>query len=61
MLKLALAFLVIALAAGAVGYTGLAPAVAGIIEMIFWGALALCVLSLVASLFTGRRKRRLYY
>ncbi len=60
MLKLALAFFIIALAAGAVGYIGLAPSVIGIIEMVFWGSLALCVLSLVASLFTRRKKRRLY-
>jgi uncharacterized membrane protein YtjA (UPF0391 family) len=61
MLKLALLFFVVALAAGAVGFTGLAPSVADIVELIFWGALALCVLSLLASLFRRGKKRRLYY
>jgi uncharacterized membrane protein YtjA (UPF0391 family) len=60
-LKLALLFFIIALAAGAAGYAGLAASAAGIIELVFWGALALCVLSLLASLFTRGKKRKLYY
>lgn len=60
MLKLALVFFLIALAAGAVGYTGLAPAQINLVEMMFWGALGLCVLSLIASLFKRDKKRRLY-
>lgn len=61
MLKLALLFFVIALGAGAVGYTGLAASAISIVELVFWGALAFCVLSLLASLFTRGKKRRLYY
>lgn len=61
MLKLALLFFVITMAAGAAGFMGLAASAAGIVELVFWGALALCVLSLLASLFTRGKKRRLYY
>jgi uncharacterized membrane protein YtjA (UPF0391 family) len=61
MLKLALLFFIIALAAGSVGYTGLAASSIRIVEIVFWGALALCVLSLVVSLFRRDKKRRLYY
>ena len=60
MLKLALFFFLVALAAGTVGYTGLADSQVSLVEMIFWGALGLCVLSLIASLFRRDKKRRLY-
>lgn len=61
MLWLALLFFIIALAAGLVGYTGLAASWIGYVEIAFWGALAMCVLCLVASLFKRNNKRRLYY
>jgi uncharacterized membrane protein YtjA (UPF0391 family) len=61
MLWLALVFFIIALAAGVVGYTGLADSWIRSVEIAFWGALGMCVLCLVVSLFKRNKKRRLYY
>ncbi len=54
MLGWALTFLVIALIAGALGFTGVYVAAAGIAKLLFLIFLVLFVISLVMHLFRGR-------
>ena len=51
MLRLALGFLVVAIIAGVLGFTGIAVATAGIAKIVFYAFLVLFVLSLVGHLF----------
>lgn len=55
MLGWALTFLVIALIAGVLGFGGIAAVSAEIAKVIFFVAIALFVIMLVANLLTGRR------
>jgi uncharacterized membrane protein YtjA (UPF0391 family) len=55
MLRWALIFLVVALIAGALGFTGVAGASAGIAQILFWVFLAVFLISLLVSLASGRR------
>lgn len=54
MLGWALAFFIIALIAAALGFGGIAGAAVGIAKIIFFVALVLLALSLIAGLFRGR-------
>ncbi len=55
MLGWALTFLVIALIAAALGFTGIYVAAAGIAKLLFFLFLVLFVISLIMHLFRGRR------
>ncbi len=55
MLRWALIFLVIALVAAALGFTGVYVAAAGIAKLLFYVFLVLFVVSLVMHLARGRR------
>lgn len=54
MLGWALAFFIVALIAAAFGFGGIAGAAVGIAKIIFFVALVLLALSLIAGLFRGR-------
>ncbi len=55
MLTWALAFLVVAVIAGVLGFTGIAVAAAGIAKAIFFIAITLFLVIFVANLVRGRR------
>ena len=55
MLKWALIFAVVALIAGALGFTGMAGAAAGIAKLLFFVAVIGFVLFLVLGAFVGRK------
>lgn len=55
MLKWALIFLVVALIAGALGFTGVAGAAASIAKILFWLFIAVCVLLFLAAVFVGKK------
>jgi uncharacterized membrane protein YtjA (UPF0391 family) len=55
MLGWAIAFFIVALIAGFLGFGGIAGAAAGIAELLFWVFVVLFILSLVASMVSGRR------
>jgi uncharacterized membrane protein YtjA (UPF0391 family) len=57
MLSWAIAFLVIALIAAVLGFGGIAVAAAGIAKIIFYVAIVLFVISLVAGMVRGRSAR----
>jgi uncharacterized membrane protein YtjA (UPF0391 family) len=57
MLRLAIAFFVIALLAALFGFGGIASASAGIAQILFFIFLVLFVLALVVGLFRGRAPR----
>jgi len=57
MLRLAIAFFVIALIAALFGFGGIASASAGIAQILFFIFLVLFVLALVVGLFRGRAPR----
>jgi uncharacterized membrane protein YtjA (UPF0391 family) len=57
MLRWALAFLIFALVAAALGFTGIASASAGIAQILFWMFLVVFVAMLLLSLASGRRPR----
>ncbi|MFW6413346.1 MAG: DUF1328 domain-containing protein [Oceanicaulis sp.] len=57
MLRLAIAFFVIALIAALFGFGGIASASAGIAQILFFIFLVLFVLALVVGLFRGRSPR----
>jgi uncharacterized membrane protein YtjA (UPF0391 family) len=54
MFKWALAFFIIALVAALFGFGGIAGAAAGIAEFIFYAAIVLLVIALIASAMRGR-------
>lgn len=54
MLRMALVFFVISLIAAAFGFSGIAGAVAGIAQILFYCFLALCIIALIAGLVIGR-------
>jgi uncharacterized membrane protein YtjA (UPF0391 family) len=53
MLKWALIFFVISIVAGLLGFTGIASGAAGIAKILFYIAIAILVILLVAGLLTG--------
>ena len=55
MLRWALIFLVVALIAAALGFTGIAGASAGIAQLLFWCFLVIFVVALLVSLVQGKR------
>jgi uncharacterized membrane protein YtjA (UPF0391 family) len=55
MLRWTLMFLLVALIAGALGFTSLAGTSAAIAQVLFWVFLFVFLISLLASLATGRR------
>jgi uncharacterized membrane protein YtjA (UPF0391 family) len=55
MLKLALIFLVIGLVAGLLGFSGIAGAAVGIAKFLFFLAIAIFVILLIAALFAGKK------
>jgi uncharacterized membrane protein YtjA (UPF0391 family) len=55
MLSWAIVFLIIALIAAALGFTGIAGASAGIAQILFWIFLAVFLVSLLFSVASGRR------
>ncbi len=55
MLNWALAFLIIALIAALLGFGNIAGTASGIAVILFWVFVALFLVSLLASLVTGRR------
>ncbi|XBQ17102.1 MAG: DUF1328 domain-containing protein [Oceanicaulis sp.] len=57
MLRLAIAFFVIALIAALFGFGGIAEASAGIAQILFFIFLVLFVLALIVGLFRGRSPR----
>jgi uncharacterized membrane protein YtjA (UPF0391 family) len=57
MLSWAIAFLVIALIAAVLGFGGIAVAAAGIAKIIFYVAIVLFLISLVAGMVRGRSAR----
>lgn len=57
MLRLAIAFFIIALIAALFGFGGIASASAGIAQILFFIFLVLFVLALVVGLFRGRAPR----
>ncbi|MGJ3232751.1 MAG: DUF1328 domain-containing protein [Oceanicaulis sp.] len=57
MLRLAIAFFIIALIAALFGFGGIASASAGIAQILFFIFLVLFVLALVVGLFRGRSPR----
>ena len=57
MLEAAIVFLVIALIAGALGFTGVAKGAASIAKILFFGFVVLFVVSIVAGLFSDRSPR----
>ncbi|MFW5661884.1 MAG: DUF1328 domain-containing protein [Oceanicaulis sp.] len=57
MLRLAIAFFVIALIAALFGFGGIASASAGIAQILFFIFLVLFVLALIVGLFRGRSPR----
>jgi uncharacterized membrane protein YtjA (UPF0391 family) len=57
MLGWALAFFLLALVAAALGFGGIAGALAGIAEILFFVFLVLFAVSLIAGLVGGRRAR----
>lgn len=56
MLRWAITFFVIALLAAALGFGGIAGAAAGIAQIFFWVFVVLFLLSLLASIVTGKRQ-----
>lgn len=55
MLRWAIAFLIIALIAGVLGFGNIAGTASGIASTLFWVFVVLFVLSLLVSLVTGKR------
>ncbi len=55
MLRWAIAFLIIALIAGVLGFGGVAGTASGIASTLFWVFVVLFVISLIVSLVTGKR------
>jgi uncharacterized membrane protein YtjA (UPF0391 family) len=55
MLRWAIAFFILALAAAFFGFGGIAAGAAGIAKLLFWGFVILFVVSLVVGLASGRR------
>lgn len=53
MLRWALIFLVVAIIAGGLGFTGVSVAAAGMAKILFWVFLGLFLCLIVAGLFTG--------
>jgi uncharacterized membrane protein YtjA (UPF0391 family) len=53
MLRWALIFLVVAIIAGALGFTGVSVAAAGIAKVLFWVFIGLFLCLIVAGLVTG--------
>lgn len=58
MLRWALIFLVVALIAAALGFTGIAGASAGIAQILFWLFVGIFVVMLLASLLRGGPRSR---
>ncbi len=58
MLKLALAFFVVALIAAVFGYGGIAAGAASIAQVLFWGFVILAAIALLAALVSGRELQR---
>jgi uncharacterized membrane protein YtjA (UPF0391 family) len=54
MLRWALAFLIVALIAAALGFTGIAGASAGIAQILFWLFVAVFLVMLLGSLMRGK-------
>jgi uncharacterized membrane protein YtjA (UPF0391 family) len=59
MLKLALAFFIVALIAAVFGYGGIAAGAASIGQILFWGFVILAAVALLAGLVSGRPPYRL--
>jgi uncharacterized membrane protein YtjA (UPF0391 family) len=55
MLKWAVIFLIVALVAALLGFGGIAGAAAGFAQILFFVALAVFVIMLIAGLATGRK------
>ena len=55
MIKYAIVFAIIALIAGVFGFTGVAVASAGIAKVLFFIAITVFLILLVAGLFVGRK------
>ena len=58
MLRWALIFLVVALIAAALGFTGIAGASAGIAQILFWLFVGIFIVMLLASLLRGGPRPR---
>lgn len=58
MLRWALIFLIVALVAGALGFTSVAGASAGIAQILFWLFVIVFVLMLIGSLLRGGPRTR---
>lgn len=59
MLRFALAFFVLALIAGVLGFGGIAAGAAGIAKILFFGFIIIAAISLVFSLVSGRSPKLL--
>lgn len=55
MLRWALIFFIVAIVAGALGFSGIAGAASGIATILFWVALAFLILSLISHLARGNK------
>jgi uncharacterized membrane protein YtjA (UPF0391 family) len=58
MMRWALIFLVVALVAGALGFTGVAGAAMGMAKILFFVAIGLFLIFLIAALAVGRKIAR---
>ncbi len=59
MLRLALAFFLVAIVAAVFGYGGIAAGAASIAQVLFWGFIVLAAVALVAGLVSTRPPYRL--
>ena len=59
MLRLALAFFIVALIAAVFGYGGVAAGAASIAQILFWGFVILAAVALLAGLVSGGPRYRL--
>ncbi len=59
MLRIALGFFLLAIAAGVLGFGGIAAGASSIAELFFWGFVVLFVLSAVVGVLKGRSPKSL--